>query len=273
MRSPFFAFSRRSCHLFFSVFIRDDPSAEPAIHTPAIARCRPKFLVERSRVCYKFGLFSADFQPEFRLKGAPMAGLLSNTASLVRYAVEGELPANFWDFAADRIRQYSFRDIDDTFEERSIGWVSVMNMFDSQFAYASYAAGDYIMLSLRIDERKVPPALLKKFCLKEEERVKREKELPRLSKRHRLEIKENVHLMLLKKAMPGTAVYDLSWNLAEGTVLFFSTNKKAQETLEEFFKETFDLHLVLQIPYLTADHLLAPAEREALERLTPEIFI
>lgn len=202
-----------------------------------------------------------------------MPGLLSNTASLVRYAVEGELPADFWDFAADRIRSHSFRDIDDTFEERSIGWVSVMNIFDSQFAYASYAAGDYIMLSLRIDERKVPPALLKKFCLKEEERVKREKELPRLSKRHRLEIKENVQLMLLKKSMPGTAVYDLAWNLAEGTVLFFSTNKKAQEALEEFFKETFDLHLVLQIPYLTAGHLLGSGEQEALEQLTPEIFI
>jgi DNA recombination-dependent growth factor C len=202
-----------------------------------------------------------------------MAGLLSNTASLVRYAIEGEPPANFWDFAADRIRQYSFRDIDDTFDERSIGWVSVLNIFDSQFAYASYAAGDYIMLSMRIDERKVAPAILKKFCLKEEERVKKERQLPRLSKRQRQEIKENVHLMLLKKAMPGSAVYDLAWNLAESTVLFFSTNKKAQETLEEFFKETFDLRLVLQIPYLTAAHLLDREEQENLEQLHPEIFI
>ncbi|MDA8165109.1 MAG: recombination-associated protein RdgC [Desulfobacteraceae bacterium] len=202
-----------------------------------------------------------------------MAGMLSNTASLVRYAVEGELPADFWEFAADRIRHHSFRDIDDTFEERSVGWVSVMNMFDTQFAYASYAAGDYIMLSLRVDERKVAPALLKKFCMKEEERLKKEKELPRLSKRHRMEIKENIYLMLLKKALPGTAVYDLAWNLAEGTVLFFSTNKKAQETLEEFFKETFNLHLIQQIPYLTAGHLLDAKEQEALAQLNPEIFI
>jgi DNA recombination-dependent growth factor C len=202
-----------------------------------------------------------------------MAGLLSNTASLVRYAIEGEPPVSFWDFAAERIRQYSFRDIDDTFDERSIGWVSVLNIFDSQFAYASYAAGDYIMLSMRIDERKVAPAILKKFCLKEEERVKKERQVPRLSKRQRQEIKENMHLMLLKKAMPGSAVYDLAWNLAEGRVLFFSTNKKAQETLEEFFKETFDLRLVLQIPYLTAAHLLDHEEQEKLEQLHPEIFI
>jgi hypothetical protein len=79
--------------------------------------------------------------------------------------------------------------------------------------------------------------------------------------------------MLLKKSVPGTAVFDLAWNLAEGTVLFFSTNKKAQETLEEFFKETFDLRLVLQIPYLTAAHLLDAGEQELLEQLNPEIFI
>jgi DNA recombination-dependent growth factor C len=202
-----------------------------------------------------------------------MAGLLSNSASLVRYAIEGEPPVNFWDFAAERIRRHSFRDIDDTFDERSIGWVSVLNIFDSQFAYASYAAGDYLMISMRVDERKVAPAILKKFCLKEEERLKREKQLPRLNKRQRMEIKESVHLMLLKKSVPGTAVFDLAWNLAEGTVLFFSTNKKAQETLEEFFKETFDLRLVLQIPYLTAAHLLDAGEQELLEQLNPEIFI
>ena len=91
-------------------------------------------------------------------------GLLSSSANFVRYSVHGELPANFWDFAAERIAAFSFRDIDDNFEERSIGWVAVNNMFDSEFAYASYAAGDYIVLSLRIDERKVSPAVLKKFA-------------------------------------------------------------------------------------------------------------
>jgi DNA recombination-dependent growth factor C len=202
-----------------------------------------------------------------------MAGLLSNSASLVRYAIDGEPPANFWEFADERVRRFSFRDIDDSFDERSIGWVSVLNIFDSQFAYASYAVGDYVMLSMRIDERKVSPAVLKKFCLKEEERIKRERQIPKLSKGQRQDIKENIHLMLLKKAVPGTAVYDLAWNLSEGTVLFFSTNKQAQETLEEFFKETFDLHLIQQIPYLTAAHLLEAGEQELLEQLNPAIFI
>ena len=86
-------------------------------------------------------------------------GFLSGSASFVRFSVEGELPENALDFIADRVIAFSFRDIDDTFDEYSIGWVSVLNMFDSQFKYASYAAGDYITLTLRVDERKVSPAI------------------------------------------------------------------------------------------------------------------
>jgi DNA recombination-dependent growth factor C len=200
-------------------------------------------------------------------------GLLSNSSSFVRYAVNGDLPPNFWDVAAERIRQFSFRDIDDNFEEKSIGWVSVHNMFDSTFAYTSYAAGDYLVLSLRIDERRVSPAVLKKFSLKEEEKIKKEKELPRLSRTHRQEIKENMRLMLLKKAVPVPAVYDLCWNLSDATLLFFSTNKKAQEMLENFFKETFGLTLTLQIPYLTAEHLMDEKDRDSLDSLSANIFI
>jgi len=200
-------------------------------------------------------------------------GLLTNSASFVRFSVEGEPPANFWDFAAERIGKYAFRDIDDNYEERSIGWVSTLNMFDSEFAYSSYAAGDYVVLSLRIDERKVSSAALKKYTLKEEERIKREKQIPRLSRDHRQEIKESMHIMLMKKAVPIPAVYDLAWNLAEGTVLFFSTSKKAISELEDFFKESFDLHLMQQIPYITAGYLLDENDGDKLGDLTPEILI
>jgi DNA recombination-dependent growth factor C len=191
----------------------------------------------------------------------------------VRYKVIGELPGNFWDFAAERIMQHAFRDIDDNYEERSVGWVSVLNMFDSSFEYASYAAGDYVVLTLRIDERKVAPRVLKKFCLKEEERLKKERQVPKLSRIQKLDIKENVRLMLLKKAVPVPSTYDLCWNLADSTLLFFSTSEKAQAELEDYFKETVGLSLMLQIPYLTAEHLVPADQQDDLAMITPSIFI
>ena len=199
-------------------------------------------------------------------------GLLSRTTTFVRYSVEGELPENFWEFAAQRIGKFSFQDIDDTFDEYSIGWVSIDNMFDASFAYASYAAGDYIVLSLRIDERKVSKTLLQKFSLKEEERLKKEKQIPRLTRSQKARIREDIRLQLVRKSLPVPSVYDLCWNLADGTVLFFSTNSKAQSVLEDFFKECFGLTIIMQVPYLAAAHLLDESEQGRLADLQPEIL-
>lgn len=200
-------------------------------------------------------------------------GFLNGSASFVRFSVEGDLPENFWDFAAERIKAFSFKDIDDTYDEFSVGWVSVRNMFDTDFQFASYASGDYITLSLRCDERKVAPAILKKFSRKEEERIKREKQIPKIGRAARIEIRERIKNELLKKAAPIPAVYDLCWNLSEATLLFFSTSKKAHALLEDLFKETFGLLLVQQIPYHMAGHLLDEDDWRRLADLTPDIFV
>lgn len=200
-------------------------------------------------------------------------GLLKGSASFVRFSVEGELPENLLDFIADRVVSFSFKDIDDTYDEYSIGWVSILNMFDSEFKYASYAAGDYITLTLRIDERKVSSAILKKFVQKEEERVRLEKELHKLSRSMKVEIKDRIRTELMRKAIPIPTVFELCWSLSDSTLIFFSTNKKAQALLEDYFKETFGLLIKQQIPYITAEHLLDDEQVGRLERIVPEIFV
>lgn len=200
-------------------------------------------------------------------------GVLTGSSSYMRFSVEGELPDSFWDFVADRVAAHSFQDIDDSLEEYSIGWVSVANMFDADFSYASYAAGDYVVLSLRVDERKVSSAVLKKCVLKEEERIKQERQIPKLSRSARLEIKERVRTQLVRKSVPVPAVYDMAWNLSDGTLFFFSTNKKAMVLLEEFFKETFDLSIILQIPWNIALHVGDEENVARLDQLRPEILV
>ena len=145
---------------------------------------------------------------------------------------------------------------------------------DSSFSYASHLFGDYVVVSLRIDERKVSPTILKKFVQKEEERLKKEKQVPKLGRTLKLEIKERVKSELTRKAMPVPAVYDLVWSLSESSLYFFSTNQKAQMLLEEFFKDCFGLILMLQIPYTTASELLTDDERrDQLGRIAAEIFV
>ncbi|MCW5198990.1 recombination-associated protein RdgC [Desulfobulbus sp. F3] len=196
-------------------------------------------------------------------------GLLAGSASFTRFTVEGELPGNAWDFIAEQVTKHSFKDIDDTLDELSIGWVSVGDMFDSRFAYGSYAAGDYVTLAMRVDERKVSGAVLKKFAAKEEARIKEEKDLRRLSRTVRLEIKERIKAELMRKSPPVPAVYDFCWNVPKGTVLFFSNGRKPLALLEELFKETFGLSLVMQVPWNSALQLLDEQAAAKLETLQP----
>lgn len=200
-------------------------------------------------------------------------GLLNGSASLTRFLVTGELPESFWEVAAQRIAALSFKDIDDTMDEYSIGWVSVADMFDNSFAYSSYAAGDYITLTMRVDERKVAPSVLKKFVMKEEERIKRDKQIPRLSRSARLEIKERIRAELIRNAPAVPSTYDLCWNLADNTLLFFSTSKKAMALLEDLFKETFNLSIILQIPWLTGQHLVEGEAAANYEAMRPAVLL
>lgn len=200
-------------------------------------------------------------------------GFLKGSASFVRFSVVGELPENSLDFIAQRVLAFSFKDIDETYDEYSIGWVSVLSMFDSKFAYASYVAGDYIVLTLRVDERKVSPAILKKIVQKEEERVRLEQQVPKLSRSMKVQIKERIRTELMRKAIPLPSTYELCWSLGEGVVSFFTTNKKAHAILEDFFKESFGLLLKQQIPYTVAEHLLEDDLLEKLDKLSPELFV
>ena len=147
------------------------------------------------------------------------------------------------------------------------------NMFDTAFVYASYAAGNYVTLSMRQDERKVSGAIIKKFVAKEEERIKKEKEIPKIPRSMRVEIKERIENELMRKALPVPSIFDLCWNLEDSTLLFFSTNQKAQGLLEDLFRETFDLTIMQQIPYVCGEHLLDEEEMDKLAAITPDFFV
>lgn len=200
--------------------------------------------------------------------------MLTNTATFVRYNIVGDMPAkeDFWQFVTQRVEQFKFKDIDDTYDEASIGWVSILDMLDTEFEYFSFSAGNNVVLSLRFDQRKVAPKVLKKHCAQEERRIMTERQIPRLSKAHKLEIKENIHLKLMKKAVPVPETWDMVWDVEKQEVLFFSTSTRAQEAFEEFFKGSFDLSLELKVPYTVAEPFLSADDREALAGLAPALI-
>lgn len=89
----------------------------------------------------------------------------------------------------------------------------------------------------------------------------------------RVEIKERIENELMRKALPVPSVFDLCWNLEDSTLMFFSTNQKAQGLLEDLFKETFGLNIMQQIPYVCGEHLLDEEEMDKLAAVTPDFFV
>ena len=158
---------------------------------------------------------------------------------------------------SEKIARYSFRNLDEkSIDERSVGWVNVMDMFDSRFAGLEFLKEPYITMSLRIDERKIPATALKQYCLEAEERIKKDENLEYLPKRRRSDIKDGVRLRLLKRAIPVSRCYDMIWNYSTRLIIFGSTASRLCDKFVEFFLQTFDIQLQAICPYTLASRFL-----------------
>jgi DNA recombination-dependent growth factor C len=184
-------------------------------------------------------------------------GLISGSGSFTRYLTHGALPENFMEGLSEKIARYSFRNLDEkSIDERSVGWVNVMDMFDSRFAGLDFLKEPYITMSLRVDERKIPATALKQYCLEAEEKIKKDENLEYLPKNRRSDIKDGVRLRLLKRAIPVSRCYDMIWNYSTGLIIFGSTTNRLCDKFVEFFLQTFDIQLQAICPYTLASRFL-----------------
>lgn len=183
-------------------------------------------------------------------------GLYNGSASYIRYKVEGELGGSSKETALARLKESSFRELDElSGRDRSIGWVSVENMASVFFDDFHFAKDPYLAFSLRIDTRRIAPLTLKAALLREELNYKKRTNKERLSRKEKDLIKEQVKSSLVKKALPVPVLYDICWNTATGILLFFSANKKANAEFMDFFMSSFELALTPLFPYELAQML------------------
>ena len=196
-------------------------------------------------------------------------GLLSGSASYIRYRVTGDIPEAVKPFALEKLQWHAFHEIDPgTLTDKSIGWVSAENMSLTKFDDMHFAKDPYLVFSLRIDTRRIPPIALRAAVLREEIKAKEQAGYERLNRKHKMEIREEQTQRLLKKVLPLPAVYDVCWNTGAGEVLFFSTSKKANEEFVSFFFRAFDLKLKTKTPAALVSEL-RPGSEETIDKQTP----
>ena len=201
-------------------------------------------------------------------------GLLSSTVSITRYRVQGDLRKPVLETIANGLKKYTVADIDDDAEEKSIGWTSLDKPFAPDFSGSSFVVGAYLMFSLRIDKKSIPPKLVKKRYTVEADRRLTRTGRHFISGSEKKLIKEEVmHTLSLK--IPATPnVYDLVWHLENKTLWYYTNLKTANEELENLFNASFGLSLIRMFPYtsaeLTAD--LTNTQQDVLNRLAPVDF-
>ena len=198
---------------------------------------------------------------------------LKTSTTFTRFRISDPVPASLWTEISDRLRRNSFNDIDELPEERSFGWTAFEDLLDVTFHANPVEKGVYLAFCLRLDTRRVPPAVIKKhtaLALKKEEAQMREMGKKFVSRDRRKELKEQVLLKLCMRFLPIPAEFQVVWNTADDMVYFASAQQKMLDLFEELFVRTFELHITPLSPYELAAFRLKDSLR--LDVLEPTQF-
>lgn len=202
--------------------------------------------------------------------------LISSSTGLTRYRVVEDVPDELFRQVPELLKRHAFQDIDNTADERSFGWTNFDDMLDTEWVESIPDKGQFIVFSLRLETRRIPPATLKKhfnIALKRELIQAKEQGKNFLSRDRKKEIKEQVTLKLRARFLPIPAVFDAAWDVRTNRVYFDSGNAKSRELFEDCFKLTFDLSLEPLTPFFLARDMLGEDMVAKLEGLEPTIFV
>lgn len=170
-------------------------------------------------------------------------GIQSASATLSRFYVPEPVTEDFWGFVDERLRAGSFKECEEG-EERSSGFASWDDFFDSSFAYGSYHKGEYLAFNFRQDQRKVSALIKKQYVRQGVQRYRAEHEGKWPSRNERKEIQENIQSWLLDRALPQPSAFDVVWNPAKNWMILGTTSAKMLEVFLEYFENNFRVYPV-----------------------------
>jgi DNA recombination-dependent growth factor C len=203
-------------------------------------------------------------------------GFFSASCSVYRFTLVEEVPQSVWSNLPELLWENRFREIEETAEERGFGWVSFEDMLDTEFTSGSPYKGHYVAFALRLDTRRISPAVFKKHyrvALRQLEEQTRHNGGKFVSREQKKELSEQVRLRLLSKMFPVPAVFDAAWDVRTGRVYLAAGQNKVRELFVELFYQTFGLRLESLSPYRMAHEIMPAEQRHHLETYEPVLFV
>ena len=200
-------------------------------------------------------------------------GILSASTGLTRYRASGDgAPPD----AYGRLKRFAFKDIDQGVEERSFGWVCFDDLLDAEWKGSGPEKGPYLAFSLRLDTRRISPAVFKKHwlqALRQKHMEQAEAGRKYFSRDEKIELREQVRLALLARSLPIPAVFDAVWSTRDNRVYLASTNPKVCMLFQDLFARTFELQLDPLSPVNLALDLLGESARYRIEEYHGADFV
>jgi len=198
-------------------------------------------------------------------------GLIKGALSLTRYRVREEPPEMLTDeYVSGRLAKNAFLDIEDGPEERSLGWVEFFNHLGTDFNPATYRFGGLLAFTLRLDTRRLPPQVLRRYCAIREARYTAQTGR-RPNSLVRREMREAVKTELMIRALVNTELMETAWLYGENEVWLAAAGERRRELFEELWNRTFGLALQMEaLPVTFGLENLTGRLRRALLEARPE---
>lgn len=196
-------------------------------------------------------------------------GVYANTVSITQFKVTGELPrTDQFEWFSKKLADRGFQSIENSTEESSEGWTLVDKPDDASFEVPSdFWRDNFVVFSLRRDQRKIPAAVLKSHTAREEGAfLAQNPNLRRTPKHKREEIKEQAQIRLMTRCLPVPSTVDIVWDQKSEVLTLYSLGTKVIERFEDLFRKTFEgFSPVIVHPFARARTLLEGQLLDSLE--------
>ena len=176
-------------------------------------------------------------------------GIISSTHSVSRYYIKGKIEDSVIDVIRNGLIKNAIPTIENEYDEISAGWTPVESPYHPDFNKFSFQFDPYFLFSLRIDKKSIPAKLVQKYMAIEIQKKLETSGRNFVSKNEKSEIKDMVTDILMHKIPAVPNIYDVLWHYEENSLLFYTTQKAANEFFETLFYKTFKLKPIRLFPY------------------------
>jgi hypothetical protein len=196
--------------------------------------------------------------PSTPVRFAPMLSL--RTISARRYRVHGRLPSPHGADFLRRLGDRRFLPLTAR-EERTYGWVTADNLLVTEFHVDNVVRGEYAVLGVRIDKRRVNARLLRAQL--ELEVLARKKAASdagrpfRLPREERAQLRADLHGELLRETPPTVEAHTVVLHTKRRALWVLHLARGANEIVVRLVRDTFGVELAPLTPWRRGEEILA----------------